>query len=310
MRQIDSHDEAAFDAWYDVLRTTDEERWPGEPGWDRRTVKAMVDQRHGAMDFLCFSGTGGSGATVGIAMLQVPKRENRHQATLDVRVRPEHRRRGIGRALVGKVEQWATAADRTVLFSESEVPITALVTDASAPFARDLGFEAVQQSHRRHLALPPDQIRMQRLKEEVTAATVRYRTMAFTTPWPQIYVEDYCELQRRMSTDAPSGDVRHEEEVWNEARIKENDDLLADQGLAKVAAVAEHMDSGRLVAFSEIAVPRERPYEGWQWATLVRQEHRGHRLGLAVKLANLDYLGATFPKVRRIITGNAQRTRR
>lgn len=34
--------------------------------------------------------------------------------------------------------------------------------------------------------------------------------------------------------------------------------------------------------------------------------HRGHRLGLAVKLANLDALADVAPSVRRIFTGNAR----
>ncbi len=40
-------------------------------------------------------------------------------------------------------------------------------------------------------------------------------------------------------------------------------------------------------------------------ATIVHPEHRGHRLGLAVKLANLEALAEEAPAVRRIVTGNA-----
>ena len=225
-----------------------------------------------------------------MAFLQVPNWDNRHHALLDVRVLPEQRRRHVGTALVEGVERWAAASGRAFLLGEAEVPVTARGADASTPFARHLGFDVVQQAHRRHLALPPEPRRIQRLRDEVAAAAAGYRIMAFTTPWPEAYVEDYCELQRRMSTDAPSGEAHHEEEVWNRRGLEENDQLLVAQGLVKVAAVAEHVDSGRLVAFSEIAVPEARPDEGWQWATLVRREHRGHRLGLAVKLANLDYL--------------------
>jgi GNAT superfamily N-acetyltransferase len=39
--------------------------------------------------------------------------------------------------------------------------------------------------------------------------------------------------------------------------------------------------------------------------TVVHPEHRGHRLGLAVKLANVDVLARQAPDVRVIVTGNA-----
>lgn len=306
VRQIDSDDEAAFNAWYEVLRFTDEERWPDHPGWDHRTVKAMADLRNGATDFLCLAATGATGTTVGIGMLQVPQRDNRHLVMFDVRVLPNHRRRHIGAAIAAEAERWAAGAGRRVIQCEAEVPVAAATRDASAPFAQRLGYAAVQTANRRHLPLPIGGQKLRRLQAEVAAATTGYRVHTFTAPWPEAYLEDCCELQRRMSTDAPSGDARHQEEVWNPARVKEADDLAAAQGLVRVIAVAEDIDSGRLAAFSEIAVPEGQRSEGWQWATLVLAEHRGHRLGLAVKLANVDALGATFPSVRLITTANAQ----
>ena len=43
----------------------------------------------------------------------------------------------------------------------------------------------------------------------------------------------------------------------------------------------------------------------WQWQTIVLPEHRGHRLGMLVKVANLDHLRAHEPAVTVIHTGNA-----
>jgi GNAT superfamily N-acetyltransferase len=303
---IDSHDDAAFTAWYEVLRVTDRERWPDHPGWDLRTVKAMADQRDGATDFLCLAAADETGATVGIALLQVPKWENRHLVIADVRVLPERRRRRIGTALLEATEHWARAAGRSVLLAEVELPVRVGAVDTATPFARQLGFEAVMAANTRQLLLPADPQRIRPLHQEVTQAAVGYRTFAFVAPWPEAYLEDCCRLQRRMSTDAPSGDADHQEEIWNAARVRETDDLARSQGLTRLIAVAEHQESGRLVAFSEIAVPDAHPDEGWQWATLVLREHRGHRLGLAVKLANLAQLQSTFPSARRIVTGNAQ----
>jgi GNAT superfamily N-acetyltransferase len=303
---IDSRDDAAFSAWYEVLRVTDLERWPDHAGWDRQTVKAMADQRDGATDFLCLAASDEAGATVGIAILQVPTRENTHQVVVDVRVLPEHRRRGVGSGLVEETARWAAAAGRRVLHAEIELPVRTGAVDTSTPFARRLGFEAVMPAHTRQLQLPSDPERLGRLQAEVAQAAPGYRTFAFAAPWPEAYAEDACRLQRRMSTDAPSGDADHQEEDWNAARLEETDELARAQGLTRLIAVAEDTASGRLVAFTEIAVPDAHPVEGWQWATLVLREHRGHRLGLAVKLANLAQLESRYPAVRRVLTGNAQ----
>ena len=42
-----------------------------------------------------------------------------------------------------------------------------------------------------------------------------------------------------------------------------------------------------MVAYSELVVPTYDPERVYQWGTLVRREHRGHRLGLATKVHNL-----------------------
>ena len=47
------------------------------------------------------------------------------------------------------------------------------------------------------------------------------------------------------------------------------------------------------------------PHWGFQSGTIVAPEHRGHRLGLAIKLANHRQLRAHFPSCRVLVTGNA-----
>ena len=312
VQRIDPDDAAAFDAWYAVLSATDEERWPdlvdgqGEPGWSRREAHALTSAHDGATEYLCLAAVNASGQTVGIGLCGVPQRDNRHSASLDVRVRPDARRRGIGTAMVAEAERRMAAEGRAVINGLFEVPTPQLDTSAAAPFARRLGFEAAQSGNRRYLTVPIEAARRTRLLDEVARAAVGYRTRTFTAPWPEEYLDDQCELNRRMSTDQPSGDLSHEEEVWDAARVAESDRNAAAQGLTRLVAVAEHIESGRLVACSELALPRDHPVEAWQWVTIVLREHRGHRLGLAVKLANLDVLAATAPAVKLVITGNAQ----
>jgi len=306
VRRIDPGDEAAFDAWYAVLRATDFEHWPELGGWTRREAHALARPDQAAIEYHCLSALDAKGATIGIVLIEVPRRENRHSVSLDVRVDRAHRRRGVGTALVAEVERRAAADGRSVLNGLFEVPTAMLESHGAEAFARRLGFVRTQAGNRRHLTLPLDAARRASVAEDVEKAAVGYRMHTFMAPWPKEYLADQCELGRRMSTDAPSGDERHEEEVWDAARVEEMDRWMVAAGMRKLVAVAEHVESGRLVAFSEVALPQDHPHEGWQWATLVLREHRGHRLGLAVKLANLDALASTLPAVTLISTGNAQ----
>jgi GNAT superfamily N-acetyltransferase len=304
--QIDPADEAAFDAWYSILRATDEERW-GDPdgGLSCREVHAAASRHGGAVEYRCLAALDTSGSTVGIGLCEVPQRDNRHGASLDIRVALAHRRRGVGSLILAEAERGLAAAGRSVVSALVEVPLAAVATDPSSPFARRSGFVATQTGNRRNLALPLAPDRLARLRSEVDRAAGGYVVHTFRAPWPGEYLDDQCELKRRMSTDEPSGDDRREEQVWDAARIEESEAFMAAQGKARVVAVAQHVGSGRLVAFSELALPQDHPSEAWQLSTLVLREHRGHRLGLAVKLASLGSLEASCPGVTLVVTGNA-----
>lgn len=305
--RVDPDDDAAFDAWYAVLQATDEERWADpDGGLSRREIHAAASLKDGATEYHCLAALDASAATVGIGLCEIPRRDNRHGASLDIRVDPAHRRRGIGTEILAAAEARLLAAGRSVLTALVETPNAQVGRDPSTPFAERTGFVATQTGHRRELALPLAADRRERLQQEAAQASRGYVIRTFPAPWPQEFLADQMELLRRMSTDAPSGDELHEEEEWDAARVEEWDRLLAAQGMTKLVAVAQHHESGRLVAFSELALPQDHPVEAWQFSTLVLREHRGHRLGLAVKLANLDYLASAFRRVSVVITGNAQ----
>jgi GNAT superfamily N-acetyltransferase len=307
VRRIDPDDGPAFDAWYAVMAATEEERW-GDPlgGWSRREVHALATVSDGATVYDCLAALDAAGNTVGIACCEIPMRDNRHGASLDIRVDPTHRRRGVGTAILAAAEGRLVAAGRSVITALVETPNAQLGTEPSTPFAQRSGFAATQTGHRRDLALPLDAGRRAQLLREAEGASTGYDVRTFRAPWPPEFLDDEMGLFRRMSTDAPSGDELHEEEQWDAVRIEEWDRLLEAQGMTKLVAVAQHAASGRLVAFSELALPLDHPLEAWQFSTLVLREHRGHRLGLAVKLANLDQLAAAAPGVAVVITGNAQ----
>lgn len=304
---IDPTDTAAFDQWFAVLAVTDQERWPGQPGWQHaeRLVKAL--DLHGPQENRCLVARrrGDGNDVVGIASLILFRRENRALAQVEVRVLPQHRRQGVGTAIVEAAAHAAHSAGRAALSARDEVPVRDDFVDAAGPFARRLGFEPVQHDVRRRLDLPLDPTRADALHTDPRSTPAGYSMLTFADRWPDEYIEDRCLLGNRMSTDVPMGEQQLEEEEWDEERVRALEAMLAAQNRAKVTTAARHDATGRLVAFTEVAIPLGAPESSWQHDTLVLREHRGHGLGFAVKVANLWAVTERHPAVRAINTWNA-----
>ena len=307
VRQVHPADEAGLAAWHAVLHAVERDTWPDRTGFNLREVRAFANHRGRDRRFVHLAAGADGGPVIGVGVMELPLRDNVHSAQVTVAVHPEHRRRGAGRAVVERMARLAAAGSRRSLNAIVDVPVAVVDSHPAAPFARSVGFVATMPGNSRYLAVPLDADKKGELQRIVSTArdAADYRTFTFTTPWPEEYLEDHCELARRMSTDEPAGDGEREEEVWDAQRIHEGDALEKARGVWKLAAVAQHVGSGRLVAFSELVLSPDAPAEAWQMATLVHPDHRGHRLGLATKLANVEALADAAPSVRRIVTGNA-----
>jgi GNAT superfamily N-acetyltransferase len=305
--RVDPLDDELMAEWSNVLRASDEDLWPDQTGFTLPDIRAFARHRGSSHRYELVAAGDPGGPVLGVGLMELYLRDNLHSAELTVAVHPAHRRRGAGSAVVTLLGELAAAAGRRSLNAIVDVPVALASDHASRYFAPKVGFEARLPGNRRHLAVPVDAVRLDEWRGVVAGArdAASYRTFAFVTPWPEEFVEDHCELNRRMSTDEPAGDAEKEEEVWDAARLREYDDLLVDREAWQLCAVAQHIPSGHLVAFSELLLAHDTPGEAWQMATLVHPEHRGHRLGLAVKIANLDFLADQAPEVRLIVTGNA-----
>jgi GNAT superfamily N-acetyltransferase len=305
VEEVDPRDEPAFDAWFAVMQSTDAERWPRKPGWQRAERLALALDDGGPEEQRLLVARDGAGAVRGIADIELHRRENLELAGVELRVLPAYRRRGVGTNLIAAVEQVVVAAGRTELGGLDETPERADYEDAAGPFARRRGFVPAQEMVRRELRLPLSPRHARALAGSPKAKPPGYTMITFADRWPDELIEDRCELGRRMSTDIPRGGQELDEEVWDEARVRQVEAALTAQNRAKVIAVARDDNSGRLAGFTEIAVPRGAPESVWQHDTLVKREHRGHGLGFAMKVANLAALERRFGAARRVSTWNA-----
>ena len=307
VRVVDPDDETSLAGCATVLEASDAEMWPELHGFSVVDLRAFARFTGKSRRWEVLAAAPPGGPVAGMALMEFPKLENRHSAEITLAVHPQHRRQGVGTALVEKMVERARADGRRALNSIVDVPVSLSARHPSDPFARRNGFEQTLTGNKRLLRLPLDPVRRDELRAVVADAprAQEYRTMAFVTPWAAEFVGDHCDLLGVMSTDEPAGDGERQEEQWDEERLRENEALDIARGVTVLAAVAQHSSTGRLVALTEIGIAADTPGEAWQQITVVHPDHRGHRLGLAVKLANIDLLAEHAPAVRLVQTGNA-----
>jgi GNAT superfamily N-acetyltransferase len=120
---------------------------------------------------------------------------------------------------------------------------------------------------------------------------------------PDEYLADVARVHAAMA-DAPR-DEGVEPSVWDVERIRRLDATAADHGVVFYSAAAHDSKSGEFAALTQICTDPGAPGWGMQQITAVLPEHRGHRLGLLVKVALLEWLAIQAPDVHRFSTDNA-----
>lgn len=263
------------------------------------------------------------GRIIGIAGVDIVPGDDARTAGVNVRVETDERQQGVGRRLLAEAEDLARGLGRSVLQAwtehrPSEHPPHAAATgfgtvplDASAAFAVAHGYRLEQVYRNSTLTLSPAlHERVERLGDDARAsAGDDYRYESWLGPTDSANAEPLAQLKSRMATDAPSGDVEVEDGVWDAARLARAETQDAAGGVRRLIGVVRHLPTGALVALNELNLGPADPTLANQNDTLVRAEHRGHRLGMWVKCATLRRLHELFPDVRHVETYNAEENR-
>lgn len=216
--------------------------------------------------------------------------------------------RAHGRSIL---QVWAVhteAADAPRVASPAGVG--SIPRDHAARFGERNGYTLAQVIRRSAFDLSDDLAPVEQLLTDAQSAAEGYRIVQWEVPTPAEYADDYAWMKSRMNTDAPAADLEWDEEPWDAERIARHDaTLVRGIGGRALVTAAQHIASGRLVAFNELTIQSDPHGITSQQDTLVLNEHRGHRLGMLVKCAGLlawRRLAAASP---RVITYNAEENR-
>ncbi|WP_182354192.1 hypothetical protein [Flaviflexus huanghaiensis] len=252
------------------------------------------------------------GDVVGMASVRVPLRETLDSAHVDIN------------AALGREDAYGPLweAARAICVAENRTKITAyedhpfglelrapsseltLARTRYSDFLEGAGFVLTQTETCSRLPLPVDDTVAATLTAEALEKADGYRTVSWAGPTPEEYRHDLVTLISAFQLDMPTAGIVQSEINFDVDRLVEGDRRLKALGITSLMTVAQHIDTGHLVAHTRLdLLPDSRAVI--QEDTLVLNEHRGHRLGLLIKMENLRQLKMLAPEKTFIQTWNA-----
>jgi len=291
-------DAGRLKACYDIVAAGSPIDHPNLPGWPLRSFRLKWTYSFDSAPGEAWLATDDSGEPAGCYQLRLPVQENVTLARVILQVPPSRRRAGIGSELLAHCAGRARSAGRARMCGEAR--------DGSpgAAFARAVGAQAGIAEVTRILDVDSKlPARLDRLRAVAQAMATGYSLLSWRGATPREYLDEVAGLNNAM-TDAP-----HDEGVqatrWDGQRVAEQEEHALAHGLRFLTVAARCDDTGELAGLTQISTDDGTPDWAFQQITAVSKEHRGHRLGLLVKVANMEQLLSDDPSVRRVLTGNA-----
>lgn len=247
------------------------------------------------------------GRVVAAGSISFPQLDHLVHAAVEVFVAPADRGRGYGSALLAHLEGMARAAGRHIIAAEVLHALDDPADAAGVPdaeFARRHGYKFGLGDVMRRLALPVSPDFLTDLADSIAPAHAGYVITSHYGSGPADIAYKVSVLDASLTTEAPMGEMSYEAEAVDVESNRIGEQLLAAQRRSRIRTVA--MWGQEVVGYCDTV---RAEYDGnrvWQWGTQVHRDHRGHRLGLALKIANMRALAQAYPEADEILTFNAE----
>jgi len=237
------------------------------------------------------------GGFAGAVRMALPGGENAHMSWSVLFVRPDLRRRGVGRELFRRaVERLHAGGRRTVNFS---------APDSAAAQAFATAVRASEAQHKLRYVYRFEQVEAATRDAIAVAAGAQspdYSLVRWVGPCPDEHLEAFALVEAGMM-DSPSTDALDFTPTTPvPAQIREGAEHAARLGIREYVLCARADGTGELAGMTRVLVFGGGRAE--QDDTTVLAAHRGHRLGLRMKAEMVRWLAAAEPDLTQIETWN------
>jgi GNAT superfamily N-acetyltransferase len=297
---VDPFDEVLLHQWWSTARTARAER-PYDLGLSWEYTQASFTRANPEREFALLAAFEGE-RMVGTAALHLPLQDNTHLGYADLDVPGEHRRRGIGSSLLAELEDRVRRAGRTHLLGSATAPPGQ--SSAGMAFGAARGYRPGNREQQKVIDLHDCGPALDALEAEVRGRLGGYTIVTWGEETPEEHVEGYCRLLSGFVAELPAHDLALEDSEWAPERVRANEERARDIGRVIVVAGAVAPD-GTLAGVSDVRPSTPDLEKAFVGITIVGRQHRGHALGLAMKLATHRELRTTYPQCRIAATNNA-----
>lgn len=239
------------------------------------------------------------GRVVGLLSLHLPGWDNTHLANLYVVVDPRQRRHGLGRRL------FEAGVDRVRVQGRRLVCAVCFDPSPGMPFLKALGLDPVLDGvYRRQDLLAADWDRLDREYAQAQEQAAGYELVRMPGAVPDELLPAIATMTEAIN-DAPNDELDFEDESFPPERIRAYETAQTAAGRRIYRLVARETETGAFAGHTVVAVDTEQPWLAGQHDTSVVRAHRGHRLGLLLKIGMLRWLREVEPQLRTVDTENA-----
>jgi len=301
IEQIDPRNEPALRAWWDVGSAATADR-PGKPWpeWERsRVALPAPDPERGIVLLAAIDGR----EVVGAGLLTRSLKENLHAAMAFAWVLPQRTREGIGTSLVRELETIAVGDGRTTVQSEAYLPPGG--SAPAEPFAAALGYAVASRESIKELSLADYVARRDAVLRQVAGAAGDYRFVSYDTVCPEEHLPSVGRLLGMLVDEVPLGELDLQGSEWSAERIRAAEQRQLATGRHVLTSIALAPD-GAVAGISDVRIDDTDGEHAQVGITIVDPAHRGHRLGLALKVATHDLALASYPGLVCVDTSNAE----
>ncbi|MGI3784739.1 MAG: GNAT family N-acetyltransferase [Janthinobacterium lividum] len=240
-----------------------------------------------------------AGDAVGCFWLDVPVHDNLQLVLAHLRVRPDRRGQGHGSRLLEEIVRRTAGLGRSTVWVGAAADHEGWTT-----FLTGHGFTPASQDARRHQVLADvDAAELDRLEREAAEHSRDYVLERVDPPYDDALLTDLITVTEAIN-DAPMGSLDFEDEIFDLDRMRETERARVLRGERAYRVVARHRATGEVAGHTYLVVRPWAPREAYQYDTAVARDHRGHRLGVALKIEMVRRLAEAEPQLEVVATWN------